>query len=401
MTNAQASIRKFSRHHLPEMINLKHELMRKNIYSFFRGTCHLFYEDLAKVRKLPESPAAWICGDLHLENFGSYKGDNRLVYFDLNDFDEALLAPALLEVCRMVTSIFTAFASMKIERRKAINMSKVFLKRYSEVLANAKSVYIEPKTAKGVVASFLTEATKRKKKMLLNKRTVKKNNSRRIKITEKHLRLENSLKKELCEHITNWVVNSSGRPYNYEVVDVVFRIAGLGSLGLKRYLFLLKSTNVNEKYLLVDMKQSRRSSLEKLAAKLKIRQPMWSTEANRIIGIQHRMQNVAPALLSTTYFRNEHYVIQEMQPSKDGIKLGRIKDNYRDIYQVISDMAMLTASAQLRSSGRQGSANCDELVAFGQRKDWQDFVMNYAKSYNIKVRQDFAAFSRSGRRKSS
>ena len=45
------------------------------------------------VEALPHSPVCWICGDLHIENFGSYKGDNRLVYFDLNDFDESILAP--------------------------------------------------------------------------------------------------------------------------------------------------------------------------------------------------------------------------------------------------------------------------------------------------------------------
>ncbi|HEX3933041.1 MAG TPA: DUF2252 family protein, partial [Puia sp.] len=77
---------------LPEMVQLKYEAMAENAFRFFRGTCHLFYEDLAAAEPLSLSPLAWICGDLHIENFGSYKGDNKLVYFDLNDFDEALLA---------------------------------------------------------------------------------------------------------------------------------------------------------------------------------------------------------------------------------------------------------------------------------------------------------------------
>ena len=67
--------------------------MRKSAFAFLRATCHLFYEDLPKSPLLRKVPPVWACGDLHLENFGSYKGDNRLVYFDLNDFDEALLAP--------------------------------------------------------------------------------------------------------------------------------------------------------------------------------------------------------------------------------------------------------------------------------------------------------------------
>jgi uncharacterized protein (DUF2252 family) len=49
--------------------------MTENAFRFFRGTCHLFYQDLAPAQPLPLSPLAWICGDLHIENFGSYRGD--------------------------------------------------------------------------------------------------------------------------------------------------------------------------------------------------------------------------------------------------------------------------------------------------------------------------------------
>ena len=103
-------IKNFNAGRLPELVQLKYDLMAENMYRFYRGTCHLFYEDLAQnEKKLPQSPVAWICGDLHLENFGTFKGDNRMVYFDLNDFDEAILAPVLWELVRIVTSIFIAF----------------------------------------------------------------------------------------------------------------------------------------------------------------------------------------------------------------------------------------------------------------------------------------------------
>src|SRR5476649_2614882 len=100
----------FNKPLLPHMVRLKYEAMIENAFRFYRGTCHIFYEDLSLIeKKFPKSPLAWICGDLHIENYGSYKGDNRLVYFDLNDFDEALLAPCIWELARMCTSIFIAF----------------------------------------------------------------------------------------------------------------------------------------------------------------------------------------------------------------------------------------------------------------------------------------------------
>jgi len=97
--------------------------MARDPFYFFRGTAHLFYEDLAGANTLPASPITWVCGDLHLENFGSYKGDNRLVYFDINDFDEAALAPASWELARMVTSIFVALITMGGTRAEAKNMA--------------------------------------------------------------------------------------------------------------------------------------------------------------------------------------------------------------------------------------------------------------------------------------
>jgi len=115
---------------LPEMVQLKYEAMAENAFRFFRGTCHLFYEDLAAAEPLPLSPLAWICGDLHIENFGSYKGDNKLVYFDLNDFDEALLAPVSYETVRMATSIFIAFDNLEFEPVKALKMARLFMKTF-------------------------------------------------------------------------------------------------------------------------------------------------------------------------------------------------------------------------------------------------------------------------------
>lgn len=389
MRGATARILQFNKPLLPEMVQVKYELMRQDLYRFFRGSCHLFYDRLSKEKDIPFSPAVWICGDLHLENFGSYKGDNRLVYFDLNDFDESVLAPASWELIRIVTSIFIAFDTIGIERKKALNMAKLFVKVYSQVLAGGKAYYIEPKTASGIVCAFLKSVSKRGQKVLLKKRTTVKKKKRSLKISSKHRPLDPKLKAELFDHLNEWVANNSGRPYNYEVVDAVFRIAGTGSLGLKRYLLLLKSTNLKEQYLVVDMKQSRASSL---APYVPFAQPEWASESERILAVQQRMQNISPALLSTTVFKGEPYVIQELQPTKDSINLNLIRNRYRDIYQAINDMAVLTASAQLRSTGRQGSASADELIAFGKDESWQRPIINYAIGHALKVKKDYLKF---------
>lgn len=383
MDNIYERITAYNKNFLPDMIKLKYEAMAENIFRFYRGTCHLFYEDLAATNSLPPSPLTWICGDLHLENFGSYKGDNGLVYFDLNDFDEGVLAPASWELVRLLGSIFIAFKSLDISDDKAYKMAQLLLKTYSATLTRGKAISIEPRTAKGIVYDFLSSVAQRKQKQLLQKRTVLKKKRLALSVAhEKHFKPDKLLRQELAAHIQNWITNSSAGPYNYEVTDVVFRLAGTGSIGIKRYLFLLKSLNTKNKYLLLDMKQSRPSSL---LPYLKTQQPKWDTEAGRIVAVQQRMQNVLPALLDTTLFNGEPFVLEQMQPTEDNINFMLIKDRYRDIYQVIDDMALLTASSQLRSSGREGSAIADELMAYGQDSQWQEKLLQYALNYTHTV----------------
>jgi uncharacterized protein (DUF2252 family) len=391
MPDISKRILEFNADRLPEMVQLKYEAMAENVYRFYRGTCHLFYEDLAKTAHLPPSPLTWICGDLHLENFGSYKGDNRLVYFDLNDFDESILAPASWELVRMLTSIFIAFENLDIEGKKALNMAQMFLKNYSATLACGKAISIDPRTAKGIVCDFLTAVAKRKEKELLKKRT-ETNKKHKLILSvehEKHFKIGKPLRAELYHHINDWIDTSNDGPYNFKVINCVFRLAGTGSVGVKRYLFLLKSLNTKNKYLLLDMKQARASSLQPY---VKGKQPKWLSEADRVTSVQQRMQNTLPALLGTTIFRGDPYVLQEMQPTEDSINFEQIKDEYRDIYQVIDEMAILTASAQLRSGGRQGSAIADELIAFGKNGQWQDNALQYSLNYTKRVKQDYKEF---------
>jgi hypothetical protein len=48
-------------------------------------------------------------------------------------------------------------------------------------------------------------------------------------------------------------------------------------------------------------------------------------------------------------------------------------------------LGKLVAWSQLRSSGRQGSANADALIDFAQGTQWHQEVLNYAQKYSQTV----------------
>ena len=370
---------------------LKYRLMQENAFRFFRGTCHLFYEDLAGAEGFPPGPLGWICGDLHLENFGSYRSDNNQVYFDLNDFDEAILAPVTWEVVRLATSIFVGFESLGIEPRRAEKMAKLYLKSYAATLLSGKADYVEATMARGIICDFLTGVAKRKQRIILDKKaSLQKKRVQMITDNPKHFKLPRETKRALMDHVTSWLKVDDHSPYNYKVVDAVFRLAGTGSIGVERYAFLLKSVNeTGFKYILLDMKEAVPSSL---APYVGSPQPDWQSKADRVISAQRRMQNRCPALLSTSTFRGKSFIMQEMQPAKDSINFRLLRDRYRDMYSVIDSMAILTASAQLRSSGQDGSAITDELKAFGRDEGWQEAILTYAARYARRVHDYYEAF---------
>ena len=390
MSKLSERLLKFNKDLLPDMVQLKYQLKSENAFRFFRGTCHLFYEDLSKVRKFPSSPPTWICGDLHLENFGSFKGNNRMVYFDLNDFDEAILAPLCWEVSRALTSIFVAFNTLKIKPAEAEKVARLFLKTYSEVLAGGKAYYIDPRTATGIVKSFIKTVKKRKESDFIQHLCKVKGSGLKIAIDNKmHFEVDKTLKAELKQLISDWMKNTREWPNNYIVKDAAFRVAGTGSVGLKRYMFLLQSTKDKKKLVFVEMKQTRSSSL---APYITIKQPTWKSEAERLIFIKQKMQNISPALLSQIIFKNDVYVLQEMQPVADKINFKLIEESDDDLERVIKDMAMLTASSQIRSGGIKGSSIIDELVAFGNQSDWQESLLNYAIKYSNQVANDYKQY---------
>lgn len=377
-------IKEFNKDLLPGSLPIKYKRMTENEFRFFRGTCHLFYEDLSKQNDLPASPLAWICGDLHLENFGSFKANNRLVYFDLNDFGEATLAPAVWEIARITTSIFVAFDSLKINRDKAEKIISLFLQVYSTTLQRGKALYIEPQVAKGIVRTFLQTVGRRKQKELRLERTTGKEHNLRLMIdNDRHYAVDKKLKKELLDHILQWTIEHKYLP-GYHCLDIAFRIAGTGSIGINRYCFLFQHLEKARKYLLLDMKEVTASCLNPY---ITIQQPDWSNEAERICTIEEYMQNTSPALLGSTHFKNTDYMIRELQPSSDKIDFQLIKNSNKDLSQVINDMAILTASAQLRSAGRKGAAIPDDLIAFGKNTTWQKNMLDFSKGYSAEVKR--------------
>jgi len=385
-----ARIERFNAGREPERLALKYREMCKSPFSFFRGTAHLFWQDLGARRSaLPDSPLVWACGDLHLENFGSFQGNNGLSYFDLNDFDEAALAPAIWEVSRFVASVYVAAPSLNLTRSEANELVRLFLGAYDTALGEGKARWIERATASGMVRTLLERVKRRNRAILIESRTNWKKGKRRLRIDDQHtLPATEGQRRE----VTRWLgefAKSQPDPEFFKILDVARRVAGVGSLGLDRFVVLVRGDGGHHGNAILDAKQAPPSSLARFD---KVRQPAWKSEPDRVVAIQKRMQGIAPALLDAVRIRRGGYVLRELQPTKDRLTLKDARGHPSRLRSVIETMGHVTAWAQLRSSGRQGSAAADDLIAFAGVSSGQRRLTDYGRAYHAQVERDYKQF---------
>ncbi len=381
-------IKTFNSNRDPKKVLLKYATMKLDAFRFFRGTCHLFYEDLYKKNALPKSPHVWMCGDLHIENFGSFKGSDRLVYFDLNDFDEAILSPAAWEVSRLLCSVVVAARTAAYSKVHIQKLTTSLLKGYAFRLQQGKGMTVETATGNGLIKTLLEKVETRKESKLLKQRTSKAYGYSRLQIDNlKSFAIHSSTKKEVLNAVKQ-LLKSKTSNRKWKALDAVYRVAGTGSIGIERYAVLVQDV-ITSKKLILDVKEAMNSSLQDYTG---IHQPKWKNNGDRIIQIQTRMQFVCPSWLDTLCIKTKWFVIKEIQPVADGIEFISFKEEMDKQEKLLYTLGQLTASAQLRSSGREGSAITDALISFGTDVSWQKSVTNYACKYAFQVEKDYQEF---------
>lgn len=78
--NVVCEIQAFNAGREVEVTAHKYRARRVDPFSFLSGTCPLlFYAQRACTGSLKSAPVAQVCGDLHLQDFGSHEGNNRWV----------------------------------------------------------------------------------------------------------------------------------------------------------------------------------------------------------------------------------------------------------------------------------------------------------------------------------
>jgi uncharacterized protein (DUF2252 family) len=374
----------------PERIALKLAALRADPFAFFRGTCPMFYRTLALPSSLKASPRILACGDLHLENFGSYKGDNRLVYFDLVDFDESCVAPVACELVRFLASILIAAEPLKIADANASEMVDQFIETYAANVMAAKPRWIERSLATGPVKKLLQSVKSRHRCDQIKERTVRKAGKTRFVIDGKKTLLASPQDRARAESILAAYASTQQSPAFFAPVDIARRISGNGSLGVERYVALVRGKGSVDGQYLVDIKFATGSAL---AENIGLAQPHWKSEAERVVSIQRISQAISPELLGSVGMGKRSYVIKELQPTADRVNLAALGGKSGPLNDVIRTMAGTTAWAHLRTCGRHEAGAVEALADFAARAEWRKQIAHCAVAAKAMALQQWRNYS--------
>lgn len=390
MTKLIKRIQQFNAGREPQRLAMKYHNMRSSAFVYLRATCHLFPGQLPELKALAKAPAVWSCGDLHLENFGSYKGDNRLSYFDINDFDESALIPASWDIVRLLTSVRLACADLTFKEDRVRELVDALLGAYFQELRHGSARWLERDTTVGPVHDLLATVSERKRVDFLDSRSAKKGKNRKLLIDDKKALAASKDQHAQVGEFMEKFAKTQKDPEFYEVLDVARRIAGNGSLGVDRFVVLVRGKGNPDNNYLLDLKQAVPSAL---TAALTLKQPAWANEAERVVAVTRRVQAVPVAFLHAVEMNGNDYVLRDLQPSADRVSFEEKGNEEHRLNELMLAIGRCTAWSHLRGSGRQGSAIADQLVAFGNDDSWQKVLRKASASCAENISTEWNIYS--------
>ncbi len=123
-------------------LELKHQRMRDNPFSFLRASFFRWSDLWQKhMQAFHSAPKILAIGDLHIENFGTWRDLEGRLIWGVNDFDEACEMPYAIDLIRLATSACLA-SSCEHLKLSCKQITQSILKGYQEGLVMGGKAFI-------------------------------------------------------------------------------------------------------------------------------------------------------------------------------------------------------------------------------------------------------------------
>ena len=390
---------------LRELVPLRFARMLADPFAFYRGSAAVMAADLAA------NPSTGIeimcCGDAHVSNFGMYAAPDRSIVFDLNDFDEAAVAPAEWDLKRLITSAIVGGRHAEYPTKAIRSYVEDALVGYQTSLTamlenmNVMDRYylrVEPERYVGKVSKGLlgviqktTARARTRTSAQVFKQIMKIGPDGTPRLREQppvlqHVdeEVEAPLVEAVQEYLAAVPADVALLLSHFRPTDLALRIVGVGSVGTRCYLVIL--VGPNDTPLILQIKEATRSVLEEYGGWRQPAAMAAAIEAKgqgvRVTDGQQILQAMSDVFLGTTRKDGRDYYIRQFHDMKGTVETEGMSASTFGEY--VSACAVLLARAHSQS------ANASILRGYvGTANTAHDAIAEWSYTYADKSLDDF------------
>lgn len=400
---------------LSSLLPIKYSRMSASPFGFLRGSAAVMAGDLSHTPNT--GIETMLCGDAHLNNFGVFATPERRLVFDINDFDECYPGPWEWDLKRLIVSAVVAGREKGVVESDNYKVAELITRNYRETISSfAKmptldvwyyhvdeesllNMFGASKKATKVVSKAVKKARTRTQEQTLEKLTeivygrrqfinnppllVRLNDiiSTDILPDEEKKRItEENLEKAWFDYIDSLPEERRILLSRFRVVDGALRVVGVGSVGTRCAVMLLKGGG-DDDMLILQQKEVGTSALERYLSPHE-----FSSQAQRVVTGQRLMQATSDIFLGGSHGLGSElqYYWRQLKDMKGSIDISRL-----DLNGFVSYLT--TCSCCLaRAHARAG----DAAKIYGyldQGSPFDTAIAKFAVAYADQTKRDYQA----------
>lgn len=393
------------------LVPVRHQRMGANPFAFYRGAAAIMAGDLAS------TPASGLTvqlgGDAHLSNFGAYASPERHLVVDANDFDETLRGPWEWDLKRLATSFTIAGQYLgfpaEVTRRATARVARAYRQAMAEYAEMGfldlwyQTLRVEDLTATaGVTADELAMRIERFQRRAMH-RTSLQAVGKLTEIVDGRPRIAHrppvlfSLRDAPLgydQDVLREVTLSAFADYldtlddarhhlvaRYEVMDIGVKVVGVGSVGTRCLILLLRGRDEHDP-LLLQAKEAGPSVLE-----AHLGPSPYPNHGQRVVEGQRLVQAQSDPFLGWTaeHIGGHHYYVRQLRDWKGTVDIEGTTPNQLSFY------AHLCGRILARGHARSGDPVAISSY-LGKGATFDQAITAFAEAYAAQNLEDYERF---------
>ena len=397
---------------VPWLIPVRRARMQVSPFTFFRGAARIMAADLAST---PTSGLeVQLSGDAHLSNFGAYASPERRLVFDQNDFDETLPGPWEWDLKRLAASFMIAGQHLGFTTKQCRAAVSAASRAYRDATADFAAMGLldlwydhvtidDLRGASGLdrknlderLDRFQRQATRKTSLQALSKLTEFVDGEYQIRTDAPLLFRMRDVPDQEAAPALEAAAIAAFEDYKqtledhrhhflerYDLVDVGLKVVGVGSVGTRCVILLLKGRDEHDP-LFLQAKEAGPSVLEEHLAPSR-----YDNSGRRVVEGQRLIQAQSDSFLGWTTGSGpaqRDFYLRQLRDWKGSVEIEGNTPNQLTFYARLCGMTL--------ARGHARSGDAEAIRAYAGTGDSLDrAIATFAEKYASQNLEDYEAF---------